>query len=86
MSRYVGSIIASILLTLIVSDDAGGTGTMLALSTLALGASLLTALTPAPTFRSSRSRPCPSAEPAPSPHPQQITAACHNTGFFQRLR
>jgi DHA2 family methylenomycin A resistance protein-like MFS transporter len=43
MSRYVGSIIASILLTLIVSDEAGGIGTMLALSTLALGVSLFTA-------------------------------------------
>jgi MFS family permease len=43
MSRYVGSIIASILLTLIVSDDAGGVGTMLVLSTLALGVSLFTA-------------------------------------------
>ena len=43
MSRYVGSIIASILLTVIVSDDASGTGTMLALSTLALGVSLFTA-------------------------------------------
>ncbi len=43
MSRYVGSIIASILLTIIVSDDASGVGAMLALSTLALGVSLLTA-------------------------------------------
>jgi MFS family permease len=43
MSRYVGSIIASILLTFIVSDDASGVGAMLALSTLALGVSLFTA-------------------------------------------
>jgi MFS family permease len=43
MSRYVGSIVASILLTVIVSDDASGVGTILALSTLALGVSLLTA-------------------------------------------
>ena len=43
MSRYVGSIVASILLTIIVSDDASGVGTILVLSTLALGVSLLTA-------------------------------------------
>ncbi len=43
MSRYVGSIVASIALTIIVSDDASGVGTILVLSTLALGVSLLTA-------------------------------------------
>lgn len=43
MSRYVGSIIASILLTLLVADDASGIGTMLVLSTVMLGFSLLTA-------------------------------------------
>jgi len=40
MSRYVGSIVASILLTLVVSDDANGVGVMLVVSTMALGASL----------------------------------------------
>ena len=43
MSRYVGSIIASVLLTIIVTDDAEGVGTMLVLSTIALGISLVTA-------------------------------------------
>ena len=43
MSRYVGSIVASILLTLVVTDDAGGIGTMLVVSTVALGVSLSTA-------------------------------------------
>ena len=43
MSRYVGSIVASILLTLVVSDDANGVGSMLVVSTIALGASLYTA-------------------------------------------
>jgi MFS family permease len=43
MSRYVGSIIASVLLTVIVTDDAEGVGTMLVLSTLALAISLITA-------------------------------------------
>ncbi|HUV19684.1 MAG TPA: MFS transporter [Ilumatobacteraceae bacterium] len=43
MSRYVGSIIASVLLTIIVTDDAEGVGTMLVLSTVALGISLVTA-------------------------------------------
>ena len=43
MSRYVGSIIASVLLTIIVTDDADGVGTMLVLSTVALGISLVTA-------------------------------------------
>ena len=43
MSRYVGSIIASILLTILVTDDAGGIGTMLVASTIALGLSLYTA-------------------------------------------
>jgi MFS family permease len=43
MSRYVGSIIASVLLTVIVTDDAEGVGTMLVLSTVALGISLVTA-------------------------------------------
>jgi hypothetical protein len=43
MSRYVGSIIASVLLTVIVTDDAEGVGTMLVLSTVALGISLATA-------------------------------------------
>lgn len=43
MSRYVGSIIASVLLAIIVTDDAEGIGTMLAISTVALGISLATA-------------------------------------------
>jgi MFS family permease len=43
MGRYVGSIIASVLLTVIVTDDAEGVGTMLVLSTVALGISLVTA-------------------------------------------
>ena len=43
MSRYVGSIIASVLLTIVVTDDAEGVGTMLVLSTVALGISLVTA-------------------------------------------
>jgi MFS family permease len=43
MSRYLGSIIASVLLTIIVTDDAEGVGTMLVLSTVALGISLVTA-------------------------------------------
>ncbi len=43
MSRYVGSIVASILLTLVVTDATDGIGTMLAASTIALGASLFTA-------------------------------------------
>ena len=42
-SRYVGSVIASILLTAVVTDDASGVGVMLALSTAALGLSLLSA-------------------------------------------
>jgi len=43
MSRYVGSITASVLLTVIVTDDSSGIGTMLTLSTVALGVSLFTA-------------------------------------------
>jgi hypothetical protein len=43
MSRYVGSIIASVLLTIVVTDDAEGVGTMLVLSTVALAISLVTA-------------------------------------------
>ena len=43
MSRYVGSIIASVLLTVVVTDDAEGVGTMLMLSTVALAISLFTA-------------------------------------------
>lgn len=43
MSRYVGSIIASVLLTVVVTDDAEGVGTMLVLSTIALAISLVTA-------------------------------------------
>ena len=43
MSRYVGSIIASVLLTVVVTDDAEGVGTMLVLSTVALAISLFTA-------------------------------------------
>lgn len=43
MSRYVGSIVASILLTILVTDDSGGIGTMLVASTIALGFSLYTA-------------------------------------------
>ena len=43
MSRYVGSIVASILLTLLVTDGASGIGTMLVVSTIALGSSLYTA-------------------------------------------
>jgi MFS family permease len=43
MSRYVGSIIASVLLSIIVTDDAEGIGTMLAISTVALCISLATA-------------------------------------------
>jgi MFS family permease len=43
MSRYVGSIVASVLLTIVVTDDAEGVGTMLVLSTVALGISLVTA-------------------------------------------
>ena len=43
MSRYVGSIIASVLLTIVVTDDAEGIGTMLVISTVALAISLLTA-------------------------------------------
>jgi MFS family permease len=43
MSRYVGSIIASVLLTVIVTDDGAGIGTMLAISTVALCISLVTA-------------------------------------------
>ena len=43
MSRYVGSIVASILLTLVVTDDANGIGIMLVVSTIALGVSLSTA-------------------------------------------
>ena len=43
MSRYVGSIAASILLTLVVTDDASGVGVILVVSTIALGASLYTA-------------------------------------------
>jgi DHA2 family methylenomycin A resistance protein-like MFS transporter len=43
MSRYVGSIIASVLLTVVVTDDAEGVGTMLVLSTVALAISLVTA-------------------------------------------
>ena len=43
MSRYVGSIVASILLTVVVSDDTNGVGIMLVVSTIALGASLYTA-------------------------------------------
>jgi MFS family permease len=42
MSRYVGSIVASVLLTIVVTDD-GGIGTMLVVSTIALGVSLSTA-------------------------------------------
>jgi MFS family permease len=43
MSRYVGSIVASVLLTVVVTDDAEGVGTMLVLSTIALAISLATA-------------------------------------------
>jgi MFS family permease len=43
MSRYVGSIVASVLLTIVVTDDAEGVGTMLVLSTVALAISLVTA-------------------------------------------
>jgi MFS family permease len=43
MSRYVGSIIASVLLTIVVTDDTEGVGTMLVLSTVALVISLATA-------------------------------------------
>lgn len=43
MSRYVGSIIASVLLAAVVTDDAEGIGTMLVISTVALAISLLTA-------------------------------------------
>lgn len=43
MSRYVGSIIASILFTLVVTDGANGIGTMLVMSTIVLGFSLFTA-------------------------------------------
>jgi MFS family permease len=42
-SRYVGSITASILLTLIVADDATGIGALLVMSTVALGISIVTA-------------------------------------------
>ncbi|MDC3402558.1 MFS transporter [bacterium] len=42
MSRYAGSIVASILLTLTVTDDAKGIGTMLVVATIALGISLTT--------------------------------------------
>ena len=43
MSRYVGSIVASVVLTIVVADGVAGIGTMLMLSTVALGVSLLTA-------------------------------------------
>lgn len=43
MSRYVGSIVASVLLTIVVTDDAEGVSTMLVLSTVALAISLVTA-------------------------------------------
>jgi len=43
MSRYVGSIVASVLLAVVVSDDAEGIGTMLVISSVALVISLLTA-------------------------------------------
>ncbi len=42
-SRYVGSVIASILLSALLAEDASGVGVMLALSTAALGLSLLSA-------------------------------------------
>jgi MFS family permease len=42
-SRYVGSIAASILLTMIVTDDADGVGTLLVMSTVALVISIATA-------------------------------------------
>jgi hypothetical protein len=43
MSRYVGSIVASVVLTIVVADGVAGIGTMLMLSTVALGVALLTA-------------------------------------------
>jgi MFS family permease len=50
-SRYVGSIVASIMLTLIVADDASGVGTLLVMSTVTLGISIATASRlPGPRF------------------------------------
>jgi len=43
MSRYVGSILASILLTLVVTDDAGSIGIVLVISTVGLALSIGTA-------------------------------------------